>query len=783
MEENEDDFFSDDGFDDIPPGTLFQLEQNAYRATQAPKPAQQHHQQQPQQQQPVSDVKGSSRPFSVQNRGAISENAFTSNASLQPPPALHTGLSNEYDVWDIGELDAEVLDNGVPIQSNAALDQAATFAATAQHQPNAAAVAAVAEDDYGDLLDPMELEEDGASHLPDLHRAYAELSEKLALESARQKQMAEELAAAKSMAATKAGEISIIRANQAKLIADYDRQLTALRKAMADEVAKHEEEVAAARAEGKMFATENAFLRQDLAEEAMRANQLKAKARAEEKAPPVTPKKSKVLPFRDGFDDDEILAVSPSKSARSKRTTSVVPGKRKRKDSQDIPTPLQLSPQAEPIAADLAEDLSDDAMLDAAPDKAQIGAVPNVVDPIIIKRLMNHRTDPDEKPDIEVMAGLAFPSEPQRMLSTILLEETERLNLGNYMVEYGRAITSLWSRALTEKFFQPIPMFISIMHYLISEDLQVFDPDLYSHLVPVLQVAAEVNAIPRFKASPVSRQNLGQARKTPLSELEPLVDSTKVLGLLYDLAYIRLHVAKDVIELWRHVRYDFVLTMLNCSQRIDDITLMLSLLSASIRADSFGPVQDTEQFQLTIENYIVDRVANLLSEPPLLDEGQKPYTPHEICGMRQEALAFLASVAFNPRIPESTHGSMVIASHPTALARLIRVMHDELDALYSQPPAKDLHAALVNGLMCLVYNVMQRHREQAELQPKLSRVPGGKQKFLVVMTRLAFSEGLVLEAGIDDDTVEMAHEILDDAVTPEEAEALEEAFPNAKREE
>ncbi|GLA83234.1 hypothetical protein AtubIFM56815_007426 [Aspergillus tubingensis] len=780
MEDNDDDFFSDDGFDDIPPGTLFQLEQNAYRATQAPKPAQQHHQQQ-QPQHSVSDVKRSSRPFSAQNRGAFSDNAFVSNASLQPPPALHTGLSNEYDVWDIGELDAEVLDNGVPIQSNAALDQAATFA-TAQHQPNAAAATAVAEDDYGDLLDPMEVEEDGASHFQDLHRAYAELSEKLALESARQKQMAEELAAAKSMAATKAGEISIIRANQAKLIADYDRQLTALRKAMADEIAKHEEEVAAARAEGKMFATENAFLRQDLAEEAMRANQLKAKGRAEEKAPPVTPKKSKVLPFRDGFDDDEILAVSPSKSARSRRTTPLVPGKRKRKHSQDTTTPLQLSPQVEPVAADLAEDLSDDAMLDAVPDKAQIGAVPNIVDPRIIKRLMNHRTHPDEKPDIEVMAGLAFPSEPQRMLSTILLEETEKLNLGNYMVEYARAIISLWSRALTEKFFQPIPMFVSIMHYLILEDLQAFDRDLYAHLVPVLQLSAEVNAIPRFKASPVSRQNLGQARKTPLSELEPLVDSTKVLGLLYDMACTRMHVGQDVIELWRHVRYDFVLTMLNCSQRIDDITLMLSLLSASIRADSFGPVQDTEQFQLTIENYIVDRVANLLSEPPLLDEGQEPYSPDEVCGMRQEALAFLTSVAFNPRIPDSTHGSMVIASHPTALARLIRVMHDELEALYTQPPEKDLHAALVNGLMCLVYSVIQRHREQADLQPKLSRVPGGKQKFLVVMTRLAFSEGLVLEAGIDDDTVEMAHEILDDAVTPQEAEALEEAFPNAKRE-
>ncbi|PWY78463.1 hypothetical protein BO94DRAFT_567906 [Aspergillus sclerotioniger CBS 115572] len=765
MEDNDDDFFSDDGFDDIPPSTLFQLEQNAYHATQVQNPQQQ----QKEQQQPFTDSAKTPRTFSDLNRDAVAANA-----------SIHTGLSNDYDVWDIGELDAEVLDDGVPIQPNAALDQSATFSASVQHQQNDASAG---EDNYGDLPDPMEVEEEGTSRFPELHNAYAELSEKLALETARHQQMAEELVAAKSMAETKTGEIAIIRANQAKLTANYDRQLAALRKALEDEEARHEEEVAAARAEGKMFATENAFLRQDLAEESMRANQLKAKGRAKEEAPPMTPKKTKVLPFRDGFDDDEILAVSPSKLARSKRATPVVPGKRKRQLSQDSPTPLQFSPQVEPNPVEYAEDLSDDAMLDAGPDQAQLKEAPGIVDLSIVKRLLNHRSSSDEKPDIEVMAGLAFPSESQRMLSTILLETTNNLDLGNYMVEYARAIISLWSRALEEKYFQPIPMFLSIMQHLISEDLQTLDSDLYKHLVPVLQVSAEVNAVPRFHNSPVSGPNLGRARKTPLSELEPLVDSTEVLGLLYDMACIRLHVEQDMIELWRPIRYDFVLTMLNCSQPIDDIVLMLSLLSTSIRSDSFGPVQESEEVQNIIENYIVDRVANLLSEQPLLDEGQEPYMPYEICSMRQEALAFLTSVAFNPRISDSTHGSMILASHPTALARLIRVAHDELDALYTLPPEKDLHAALVNGLICLVHGVTQRHREQADLQSKLCRVPGGKQKFLVVLTRLAFSEGLVLEAGIDDATVEMAHTILDDAVTPQEAEALLEAFPNAKRSE
>lgn len=590
--------------------------------------------------------------------------------------------------------------------------------------------------------------------------------------------MTEELAAAKSLAETKAGEIAIIRANQAKLVENYDRQLAALRKAMAEETAKHKEEVEAARAEGKLLATENAFLKQDLAEETMRINNMKAKSRAEDKAPPETPKKTRVLPFRDGFDDDEIMAISPSKSTKSKRTPPTGPGKKRRKLDPGSPTPLPLSQPAE-LVAEPPEDLLDDAMMDDAmaeepvPQKEDRNAQ-------FMKSILNHKTYPNEECDIEVLSQLAFPSEPRRKLSTIVLEETAKLNSGNYVVEYAQVIASLWSRALKEKFFKPVPMFMEITHHLLALDAPSCVPDMIDHLVPVLQESGEINGIPRFRNSPVSRQNLGQVRQTPLSQLEVLVDSTEALGLLYRMAYLCIHMERTMEKFWRYMRYDFVLMMLNCSQPIRDITLMLNLLSTSIRAESFGSVQETPQDQLANENYIVDRVANLLSETPQPDEGQPPYTAADICGMRLQAMYFLTSVAFNPVAPASEHGSSVIAQHPTVLARMIRAMHDELDALYTYPPERDLHASMVNGLMRLVYGVIRRHKN-VDLQSKLCRVAGGKQKFLVVLTRLAFSEGPILEGGIDDETVEMAHEILDDAVNPQEAEALLEAFPSAKR--
>ncbi|KAK1145412.1 hypothetical protein N8T08_004287 [Aspergillus melleus] len=775
MEDNDDDFFSDDGFDDLPPGTLFQLEQSAFQATQAQnlapsQPAIESH-------RPTGDLQNRipQKAPAVQTRQPA-----PAHATLQPPPRLHTGLTNDYGDLDVGELDAEVLDDGN--DTTIAFDHSVVYEAQPVHPQNVLAPADDSHEFDDTLPDLMEVEA-GQSHINVPQGNFHIATEQLGRENERYNQMMEELTTAKSMAETKTGEISIIRANQAKLTENYERQLASLRKAIAEEAARHKQEVEAARAEGKMLATENAFLKQDLAEESLRINNMKAKGRANEKLPPVTPKKTKVLPFRDGFDDEEILAVSPSKSARSKRMTPVVPGKRKRRESQDSPIPLQLSPQVEPMAIDPDPgDFSDDATTGDTFQAAAPAAQNEERQSQSMKRVLNHRTYPNEEPDIEVMSRLKFPSEPQRTLATILLQETEALRMGNNVVEYARAIISLWSRALKEKFFPPVPMFLAIVQYIFTLEAPSIGSQLVEHLVPVLQEAGDVNAIPRFKHSPVSRQNFGQVRQTPQSELEPLVDSTEALALLYQLASRSLHVDRELERFWRYMRYDFVLMMLNCSQLIVDITLTLNLLTTSVRAQSFGSIQDTEQDQIANENYIVDRVANLLSEKPHVDEGLPPYTPIDICGMRLEALSLLTCIAFNISAPQSTHGSSVLASHPTALARLIRAMHDELDALYSSPPEAEQHATLVNGLMALVYGVMKRHPE-VDLQNKLDRVAGGKQKFLVVMTRLAFSEGIMLEARIDDETVEMAHEILDDAVNPQEAEALQEVFSSAKRDE
>jgi hypothetical protein len=597
--------------------------------------------------------------------------------------------------------------------------------------------------------------------------------------------MLQELENAKSNAESRAGEIAIIRANQAKVTKNHDTQIAALRKAMEEEVRKHKAEFEASREESKRALTENAFLKQDLVEETNRIHglRLKAKSKLDEKSVPTTPKKSKALPLRDGFDDDEVAMLSPSKSSggRTKRGTPHGPGKRKR-TTQDSPIPvpaLQLS--------ESHEVQTDDTPLNQAqaPDTKHAPSRRRKDDEnlLFMKRILNHRTYPNEERDLEIFTKFSFPSEPNKMFSSIVLEAASSLKSENYPLEFARVIISLWARSLAEKFYKPIYLFMAIIKSILLLHTQYIAVDIITDLVPVLQDSACVNGVPRFKHSPMSHLSLGQFKQTPQKELHYEVSATECLNLLY-LTVIGCLRSDDALQqFWRTIRYDFTLMMLNPFQPIGDIIINLHLLSTSILRNTFGPILNTEHEQALNESYIIDRVANLLSETPRVDEGLEPCTTLQICKLRLEALSFLREIAFSATDPAKDRGGMAIASHPSALARLIRSMHDELDSLYSYTPEHELHATLVNGLTNLVYGLLRNHGDRIDLRSKLLTVAGGTQKYLVVLTRLAFSDGPLLEAGIEDDTIEMAHEMLEEAVNPQEAEALLEIFPSARREE
>ncbi|KAJ5899795.1 hypothetical protein N7495_004539 [Penicillium taxi] len=731
MEDNDDDYFSDD-FDSLPPATLFELEQSAWQASQAPAT-----------QQYVQQV--------INNTVLPAGVSAQRSEALKQPPRLHTGLTNDYDTLEVGELEAEVHGS---LNGLLAVPQSRHILVAAED--NAWPV-------NGGMNDTMEIDDytQGHARLKQLERE--------------NDQIQLELAEAKQLIETKTGEIAIIRAKQTRVMEGYDQQLAVLRKTLADEAAKHKQEVEAATAEGKMLATENIFLQQDLAEEAHQLRAFKQRQQNDGKNLPVTPRKSRLLSFRDGFDDEEMAAVSPSKSAsRSRRATSVVSGKRKRHPSQDSATRLQLSPAADRMIVD--------------PTPVNISGFSNqrelvqgdLKDCQLMKRLLNHRMVPNQETDIESMGTVYFPSEPTRPIARIVLENMAALTMGSCVVEYMHTIGPLWQRALTERFYAPVPRFAAIVRSVLAIPEVPFS-ELVTPLVPALQDCVEVNAVPRFKYSPAARDKARSIRQTPQSDLQPTVNSTDAMRLLYHIACELLHIKAALDSFWRNMRHTFVLLMLHGSQVLDDIVLVVHLLSTSIRPDSFGPIMSSDVEQIDVQKWIVNRLTFMLSEPVQPDEGMQPYTSHDICAMRLEVLLLLELLAFNPAAPSREHGSIIIATHPTSLARLFRSMHDELDVLYSSPPEQELRVSLINGMMRLIFGIMRRHGNSINLSEKLAGIPGGKQKHLVVLTRLAFCDGTVLEAGIDDETVDMAHELLEEWTNPQEAESLAEAFPSSRR--
>jgi hypothetical protein len=87
-------------------------------------------------------------------------------------------------------------------------------------------------------------------------------------------------------------------------------------------------------------------------------------------------------------------------------------------------------------------------------------------------------------------------------------------------------------------------------------------------------------------------------------------------------------------------------------------------------------------------------------------------------------------------------------------------------------------AQLVNTATRLLHHLLTAFSSHVNLQAKLNAVHGGMQhKYLLSMARLAFSEGHVLEAGIEDDVVECAYALLENMITtPEEGDALTGVF-------
>jgi hypothetical protein len=142
----------------------------------------------------------------------------------------------------------------------------------------------------------------------------------------------------------KSGEISIVRSKHEKATKEFQRELIAIRQLSTRKLAEQEKAIEEAINAEKKKATELEFVKRDLFDEAekvrhMRRAQEKAKSTAVE--PIQTPKKNRPIAYRDGFDDDEIQIISPTKfqARKSNPSTPTKAGAKRKRKAPESPIP------------------------------------------------------------------------------------------------------------------------------------------------------------------------------------------------------------------------------------------------------------------------------------------------------------------------------------------------------------------------------------------------------------------------------------------------------------
>lgn len=582
---------------------------------------------------------------------------------------------------------------------------------------------------------------------------------------------------ANDTAFAKTGEIAIVRAKISKAEQEFESRTKAQQKLYADEASKYKVEVDKARAEIQKINTEKAFLENDLAEGTKQLRQVQktikqgAGKSSENKGPErenllSTPKKNKNLSYGDGFDDDEVQILSPSKIAlRAKPGTPKAGTKRKRKVPEGSPVQPQPLELAEPVQrASFEGSKQDEPPIKPTVSKQSQRSLDSRFD--FTQKLLNHCLDRGHERTIEALSKYALPSRPEKTLSTIFYDQLLMLGGGSdaekVPAAVGLMVIALWSQCLKEGYHSPVHLLIDLVEHIILLTPLETAPELTNSLMELVQETADIIIIPRCQKKP-PRPDSAQ------------ITSLACLRVIEMMAQDCSMEPEEITRFWRTVRFDFIMMLLSFIHPLEEIHITIALLRTSVLENSFAmiiPPGDGKQD--ATEARIIDNLSRLLVESPRPAQGEPPLDAVQLAELRLEILALLDAACGRH------HSAEALARHRLVIGRLVRVINDELDRAYDHRYGHEHSIALVNTAMRLLHFLASTHPSLIDMQARLSVIPGGEKKFLIGLTRLAFSEGGYLEAGIEDEVVDMAHQMLEMRVSPEEADQLVAAFASAQ---
>lgn len=576
--------------------------------------------------------------------------------------------------------------------------------------------------------------------------------------------------AANEAVSAKSGEIAIVRANAAKIEREYDSRTKAIQKQHADEAIRQKMEMDRAKVELQKIATEKEFLENDLAEGTKQIKRLQlaikrgpesgAGLKGRKDSPLSTPRKTKPS-YADGFDGAEIQPLSPSELAlRGKGGTPKAGGKRKRKPVESSPIrPLQL-------AQTLRNESFESVMpVQSAKEPIKHAAVRLDGRFEFIQKLLAHFDIHSEQRTIEALGKYKVPTEKEATLATLLYDRILALGNGteqNLPTAVALEVVSLWSQCMRELYFEPIHLLVDLVQHILLLNPLKTAPELLNSVMGLIQETADVIIIPRCQKKP---------RRDDAAQISAL-DCLQVMQLMAQDCSVD---TEEITRFWRTVRFDFLMMMLSFVHPLEEMCAAIALLHTSVLEKTFAmiiPPGDGKQD--ATEARIIDNLSRLLVESPRPTQTEPPLNAVQLCSLRLDVLDLMHAMC------ERTYGSEALAKHRLVIGRLVRVMNDELDRAYDHRFGHEYRIALVNEATRLLYHLTTAHPDLINMPARLSVIPGGEKKYLIALTRLAFSEGGYLEEGIEEVVVDQAHQMLEMRVSPEEAEQLVEAFASGQ---
>ncbi|KAH8681696.1 hypothetical protein BX600DRAFT_429615 [Xylariales sp. PMI_506] len=616
----------------------------------------------------------------------------------------------------------------------------------------------------------------------------------------------------------KDGEVHIVRSRLEKYRQDHDRELQAFKKQTAEQLAKQERALEAARVAERTAAseletatTELEFTRRDLKEEVDRAKRKERDGGGV--GTPRKPAAAKTWGVSDGFEDVE-MAASPSKGNRSKNPGAVAsivqepipsrltrtPTKAKRKRPAAVDSPVMALETTEDVVMHDDDDGSRTASVDTrtAPATSDLPRKGMPFD--FIKVILNHSSGLERPLSFDFLAGFSLPSKPSESIASILLQKLaitgDPDDPMRLPIEFCELVIDIWFQCRQEGCLAPIAELVSLVSFTLQLNTIAIAPYITETLV-----SAAMDSCGDIGISRVHRQNTtGDPTDEAFKNLKDNIPTANILSLLYLTALgcatsapIRGTLSNPIVDFWNCVHPDFVLMMIRShNQPVDDFVTTLKLLCTSSFPESIGPISSAP-------NRTVDLVAPAMIERltyHLVETHQWGVGRQQRWSISSALLRTLAAFARSP------FGMQQLAVHDYAIPRLVMFLSFLIEELYDGntnsrpyrlPPVDstsqderdgggdvtqwrqrpDELQTLIAYTMLLLHTIVRdtANKDRINIASKLAKFTGCSQKYLLSLARLNFAED-----GVSEETAELAHELLELAVTEEEGAELGEFF-------